>query len=408
VYFSTELFIRFMAFENKYNCLRDGWFVFDSCLVVMMVLENWVTTLFIVATGNANNAQGLSDASILKVVRMVRIARMARMVRLLRVLPELMILIKGVLVATRSVFFTLCLLLVIIYVFAVGFTELTKGYEPLHTEYFDTVPDSMSTLLLRGTLPDLADLVSTIGKANYAYAFVMLIFILLSSLTVMNMLVGVLVEVVSVVSSVEKEHMAFAFVKTMLVTMLEELGVADEENFTINQAEFEALLMKDEACRIINDVGVDVVGLVDFSDYIFQDDAKLTFPEFMDVVLQLRGSNTATVRDVVDLRKFLLNQFNDCVVRLTDTVSQYFEMLKKEGVASPQDRQSEQVKATSSAGTRFLEAPRGGTRQNSASDSSRIRYAGAGSSAPVMVFEDNPPPSLLPLPSFADTWIQEV
>ena len=41
---------------------------------------------------------------------------------------------------------------------------------------------------------------------------------------------------------------------------------------------------------------MDVVGLVDFLDFIFLDGQELSFPEFMDVVLQLRGCNRATVR----------------------------------------------------------------------------------------------------------------
>merc|ERR1711920_807805 len=59
------------------------------------------------------------------------------------------------------------------------------------------------------------------------------------------------------------------------------------------------------------------IGLVDFADFIFdgdgcgaeEDEPELDFPKFMDVVLQLRGSNNATVKDVVDLRKFVQNQF---------------------------------------------------------------------------------------------------
>ena len=54
----------------------------------------------------------------------------------------------------------------------------------------------MSTLLLRGTLPDMADLVEDVGRVNIIYAAFMLFFILLASLTVLNMLVGVLCEVV--------------------------------------------------------------------------------------------------------------------------------------------------------------------------------------------------------------------
>ena len=45
------------------------------------------------------------------------------------------------------------------------------------------------------------------------YMLVGLVFILLASLTVMNMLIGILCEVVSVVSSVEKEQLVLSFVK---------------------------------------------------------------------------------------------------------------------------------------------------------------------------------------------------
>jgi len=39
VYFAGELFIRFMAFKRKIDCMKDAWFVFDSALVFMMVME---------------------------------------------------------------------------------------------------------------------------------------------------------------------------------------------------------------------------------------------------------------------------------------------------------------------------------------------------------------------------------
>ena len=44
---------------------------------------------------------------------------------------------------------------------------------------------------------------------------------------------------------------------------------------------------------------MDVVGLVDFADDIFKDEIELSFHDFMDLVLQLRSSNNATVRDVI-------------------------------------------------------------------------------------------------------------
>lgn len=319
-YFVFEVLARFGAFNVKRMCLTDPWFVFDSTMALMMVLETWVMTVMLVLTQAGDGEVNMGDASILKLIRLLRMTRMARMARLLRAMPELMILIKGIMVATRSVFFTLCLLVLIIYVFAVCLTQITDGFEPLHTTYFSTVLDSMNTLLLRGTLPDLADIVNAMGKVNYGFAFVMLFFILMSSLTVMNMLVGVLVEVVSVVSAVEKDQMTMTYVKSMLMSMLEDYDADEDHNMSISKSEFEQLLLKPRAARIIQDVGVDVVGLVDFMDFIFKDGQELSFPEFMDVVLQLRGTNNATVRDVVDLRKFVLGEINHAVNTLTAAV----------------------------------------------------------------------------------------
>jgi len=235
---------------------------------------------------------------------------MARMVRLLRAMPELMILVKGMAVATRSVFFTLCLLLIMIYVFGIAFTQLARD-TPLQELYFPSVPDSMSTLLLRGTLPDLHEFVTTIGDESGFFAVVALFFILLTSLTVLNMLVGVLCEVVSVVSAVEKEQMTVQFVKSKLLALIANSGIDRDGNKCVSKSEFETLLLMPEGARIIEEVGVDVVGLVDFADDIFKDGIELSFPDFMELVLQLRSNNVATVRDIVDLRKLVGNLFQD-------------------------------------------------------------------------------------------------
>ena len=73
------------------------------------------------------------------------------------------------------------LLLIFVYIFAIAFTRLMKDsdMEPL----FVNVPTSMYTLALDGVLPDLAPLVHGIGAVNPAYAAVMFIFVILSTLT---------------------------------------------------------------------------------------------------------------------------------------------------------------------------------------------------------------------------------
>eukprot|EP00927_Polykrikos_kofoidii_P039742 TRINITY_DN34068_c1_g2_i1.p1 TRINITY_DN34068_c1_g2~~TRINITY_DN34068_c1_g2_i1.p1 ORF type:complete len:749 (-),score=124.82 TRINITY_DN34068_c1_g2_i1:244-2250(-) len=310
-YFCFEWFVRFMSFEEKSNCLRDSWFVFDSALVCMMFMETWLLTLIMILAGTSGGSV-LGDVGIVRIARLARLTRMARMARLLRSMPELMILIKGMFTGTRSVFFTLCLLTLVIYVFAIGFSQMLSE-SPAGQKYFSNVPHAMYTLMVFGTLMDNTGIVANaLGSESLLGAAMFFFFVLLAALTVMNMLIGVLCEVVSAVAATEKESLTVAFVTTKLQSVLDSLD--EDGDGSISQAEFAQVLESFDATSALQEVGVDVIGLVDFADFIFQGDVdengntsekKLSFEEFMNVVLQFRGSNTATVKDIVDLRKFI-------------------------------------------------------------------------------------------------------
>jgi len=219
--------------------------------------------------------------------------------------------------AMRSVFFTLCLLVIIMYIFAIAFTQLTAETE-VGDRFFKDVPNSMFTLLMYGTLlDDIGNLMKDVGRESLVIAGLFLVFVLLAALTVMNMLIGVLCEVVSVVAAIEKEEMLVNYVNEKLQKVMAILDADGDE--TISKSEFLQILENVDAARCLQDVGVDVIGLVDFADFIFADDhvvgasqqideeAQISFAKFTEVVLQLRGTNNATVKDIVDLRKFVRN-----------------------------------------------------------------------------------------------------
>eukprot|EP00928_Gymnodinium_smaydae_P096406 TRINITY_DN8507_c1_g1_i1.p1 TRINITY_DN8507_c1_g1~~TRINITY_DN8507_c1_g1_i1.p1 ORF type:complete len:843 (-),score=160.21 TRINITY_DN8507_c1_g1_i1:200-2668(-) len=320
-YFFLEWFIRYLSFKKKRDGFRDFWFCFDTALCSMMVAETWVMTAILALSGFS--LSGFGNAGVLKLIRLLRLTRMARMAKVLRAVPELIIMIKGIMIASRSVFFTLCLLVLIMYFFAIVFRQL-GGDTPLAEVYFTTVPGTMFSLLMYGILPDMADIVFDSCNESVILGVVVLFFILLASLTVMNMLVGVLCEVVSVVSAVEKEQLNVNYVSARLFTMFTEFG--DENNDEmISKNEFDHLMLKPEAAKIIQEIGVDVIGLVDYAAYIFKEDTALTFPDFMELLLQLRGSNSSTVKDIVDLRRYVLLSIAD----LSKTTTALFKEVHK-------------------------------------------------------------------------------
>merc|ERR1719487_1525861 len=65
-YFFFEIVIRFIAFQFKRHCLQDMWFMFDSLLVIMMVLETWVVSALVAISVSSEGGQDDSGGSSVK------------------------------------------------------------------------------------------------------------------------------------------------------------------------------------------------------------------------------------------------------------------------------------------------------------------------------------------------------
>lgn len=145
------------------------------------------------------------------------------------------------------------------------------------------------------------------------------IFVAIAALMVMNMLIGVLCEVVSAVAATETEELVVSWVKHKMTEIFEQID--EDGSGEISKTEFQAILANREAVLTLVDVGVDPNGLVDISDFIFdqEEDGSMKFGAFIEVILDLRGSNTATVKDVKNLIKFIRSQVSQMGDDLTDS-----------------------------------------------------------------------------------------
>jgi hypothetical protein len=309
VMFSLELAIRFMAFRGKLSAIRDGWFVFDAILVMLMIFDTWIVSIYHAAFGGRVGKGTVSkDAWVL---RSFRLARLARLSHIVQAFPELSYMTKGMLHSARSVFGTLLLLLVILYAFAIVLTQLSVGTN-LSKQYFPTVPHSMLVLFAQAALLDnIAELLLFANEASPICAWIIGFVVLVGALTLMNMLVGILVQVMVRVTEKEKDQVAMDFVSQELQSVLSELALSDGDPL-ISLQEFEQIVLSETVSKALGKVGIDVVALVDYADFFFQSDncgeaheTQLTLSSFMDILRQVRGTRKATVTDVLDLRKFI-------------------------------------------------------------------------------------------------------
>ncbi|CAJ1408463.1 unnamed protein product [Effrenium voratum] len=307
MYFLVELAIRCATYVRTLFAFQDMAFTFDFLLLVLMIWETWVMP--IVSTIFDQSADVLQSSGALRLARILRVLRTARMARLVRQMPELMILIKGMMLACRSVFFTLLLLLIITFTFAIAFVELSHD-TALKPIFFSSTAASIYTLILQCIFPDQQVFVTTLASESVFMGVLVLLFILLGSLTIMNMLLGVLVEAVKTVSTMEREQLIADFAKNVLWKMIRTDEDQDQDgDRMISEEEFTLLFTKPDALKALGKLGVDPTVALEYGKLLFEDGEIVTFTEFMHAMLTLRGSNTTTVKDVVELRKFVGEEF---------------------------------------------------------------------------------------------------
>merc|ERR1712130_233745 len=107
----------------------------------------------------------------------------ARVGRLLRAVPELMILVKAIVIAFRTVVYTLTLLMIIIYVFAITLVQLSPKTHWFAQKYFSGVPAAMLSLLMSGNLADHAPFFEQASSMNPFVGSVVLMFVFLAPVT---------------------------------------------------------------------------------------------------------------------------------------------------------------------------------------------------------------------------------
>eukprot|EP00747_Dinoflagellata_sp_TGD_P125239 gnl/TRDRNA2_/TRDRNA2_174129_c1_seq13.p1 gnl/TRDRNA2_/TRDRNA2_174129_c1~~gnl/TRDRNA2_/TRDRNA2_174129_c1_seq13.p1 ORF type:complete len:920 (+),score=189.13 gnl/TRDRNA2_/TRDRNA2_174129_c1_seq13:187-2760(+) len=327
IYFTFEILVRLCAFEKKRNCVKDPWFVFDAALVGMMIVETWIITIALLIF-DVGSIGVLGNLSMLRMARMVKMLRMTRMARLLRAVPELMVLVKGIAIAARSVFFFFLLIMIIVYVFAIVCRITTKDSQ-MGDRYFTTVPVAMNALLIDLVLPmNNVAILNEVNQMMPALWPLLMIFVLLTSITIMYMLIGVLVNVVNVVSRTEKEMMTISAVNYDLREAFSNLRI--DVNHPISKESYQELLMSPKIFGIVQAVGVDVINLVEMADMIYEEvdpsQGGLSFVEFVGIVLSMRGTNPVTVKDVKEHLRVIKNVVKDTV---KDAVAQISEELSQ-------------------------------------------------------------------------------
>jgi len=158
----------------------------------------------------------------------------------------------------------------------------------------------------------------------------------MTTITILNLLIGVLVEVAQSSARIERDAMDVAYVKEVFIGTLSLQDCEDFRSIFVSKEEFADLLQDPGILKALTKVGIDVFGIIDMMDFIFMRGA-MGFVELLEVVLQLRSSGYATVRDLVEIRKFLTYEIS----KIRTDMAQLYN-----GVRETQAKTSEMIQWT--------------------------------------------------------------
>ena len=180
VIFTIELIAKLLVYRRSF--WSEGWNIFDFVIVLSSII-------FISSS-----------------VSVIRAFRIFRLLKALAEFPELQILVSSMLKAIPSMSWALLLLFIIFYIFGVFGSTM---YGDTFPELFGDIGGSMFTLFQVMTFESWATAVARPIMEIHDYAWIyFLIFILLTAITLLNVMVGIVVEAVGTISAAVKERQA--------------------------------------------------------------------------------------------------------------------------------------------------------------------------------------------------------
>jgi uncharacterized membrane protein len=314
-----------MAFANKKDAFRDNWFNLDLFLVGTMVWETWVLVELYRTFATVSGGSITKNLQLLRILRLFRLVRVARASRLFQFSPELLVLARGMAAGLRAVAAVLCLLVLIIYVFGVLFTMILQGTD-FGAASFSTVPQSMNSLMLQVLCGADADFIKSFLDLNWMYYFIFLCFLCTSNLTLMNMLIGILCDVVTTVSHESKEQTFLVEVENQINKLAKSLD--SDKNGGISKHEFDCIIKDPAMTAGFDELGVDIVAVANFAKFIYDQCDEMTYEDFGLMVGHFRGFKMATVKDVMDLRRYMTMELLSLENRLVEVLAVSLDHLR--------------------------------------------------------------------------------
>eukprot|EP00811_Abedinium_folium_P012043 NODE_2115_length_2289_cov_14.107308.p1 GENE.NODE_2115_length_2289_cov_14.107308~~NODE_2115_length_2289_cov_14.107308.p1 ORF type:complete len:623 (+),score=151.10 NODE_2115_length_2289_cov_14.107308:133-2001(+) len=273
-FFSLELLMRIFAQKGFFIVGSDCWWnLFDVILIVSSVFE------LLMSTGG--------NLSVLRICRIFRLVRLMKVIRKVQLLQSLNSMVSGIINCIAPLFWTLCILLIVMYSFGVFFmsvivswlSELAPGSEVAIVDEIQAKYGSiykMLCLLFEAISGgnDWAGLASELKYIGEPYYLFFAGYILFVTLGVLNIVTGFFVDGALQTSAETKEDLMMMELdaKSNTMQLIREMFVVLDKDSSgcLTMDELEPQLNNPEVCGYFGRLGIEIsevkklFGLLDF------------------------------------------------------------------------------------------------------------------------------------------------
>jgi len=224
--------------------------------------------------------------------------------------------------AVRAVCSSVIMLCFLVYIFSLGLYCIVPVDDPDLKEGFKSLPKILWMLFMaatgmEGAGPTLRHLMEV---GAFLPVMMFLGFIMLTSMTVMNMLVGVLCAVVADMAQAEKDNRAASQLKNTLLVML--LALDSDGSGNLEKEEINEIFRYEEVVQVLSDLGINLSTLISMMDMLFDSRSDETVPVgfLMDLTLRCRGDRPVTVQDLIDRQSHIVWELSALLKDVTKSI----------------------------------------------------------------------------------------
>ncbi|CAE7665595.1 Scn4a, partial [Symbiodinium pilosum] len=278
--FCMELVLRALALGKEYFCGKEWvWAALDGFIVATSLWEVFVDTWYALVDDDSSSLEifgGLAGLKAFRIVRITRIVKTVRLMRIFRFVLALRMLVHSILHTLKALFWALVLLLLIIYVFALIFTQIVNGHirdpavaplppEELETSmsFYGSLVDTMVSLFMAVTNGvGWERLYRPLGSISHVWSFLFWFYISFVFFAVLNVLTAVFCQ--SAIESAQNDHATavqnMEANKEMHLKKLRALfsQLGNEESGVITFGQFESKIHSPEVREYFETLGLDV------------------------------------------------------------------------------------------------------------------------------------------------------